>query len=137
MGCLAKDDCRAPVMPNGYCYQHNPEISFEEKQRARSLGGKSSRKVEVWQVPTEVDSIETLLDVKKAYNSLYLWLLQGFISPAQAIAAKSIVSGLREAIIDEQTLEILGYRERLKNVLGNGGNHHEQLESAIETDNGS
>lgn len=135
--CLFSESCRAPVMGNGYCYQHNPEISYEEKQRQRSLGGRSSKKVEVWQIPpesvNEISEIETLVDCKRALNSLYRWVLLGYLSPSQGVACKQILEGIKTAILDEETLTLLGYREKLKSVLGSNGH---ELQSNIVIDNG-
>lgn len=108
-------NCRAiPMRGDDFCYWHSPNISEEEKQRSRALGGRSSKKVEVWAIPDDLGEIETLLDVKRVYKSLIHWVLMGHISPAQALAVKALLSGYTEAIEAEYIEQMLDYRRRLE-----------------------
>lgn len=91
-----------------YCFFHNPDVSDEEKQQARSKGGRSSRRVEALNID-DVKPVEDVVDLKQFLNSLLGWLIAGKVTPSQARALVSVGGALRDCL-ELELVEILSNR---------------------------
>lgn len=66
--------CRAWAMKNEiYCFQHNPDISKEEKLELAGKGGRNKKKTNVYP-KIEINTVE---DLKKFINDTLLLMKQG------------------------------------------------------------
>jgi hypothetical protein len=109
------ENCTANAMADGSgcCYWHNPNISEDERQRARARGGVASRPVKAWAIPEEIQPVETILDLKRLYNSALSWLVAGLITPSQATSLRALCSGLHDCLQLELYQDFLTQRKEL------------------------
>jgi hypothetical protein len=83
-----------------WCFFCSPDVDESKKESARKRGGRHSRKISPWAVPSEFiawvkdNGITDHNDLRKLTDSALLWLLSGIISPAQH---RAVLESAREA----------------------------------------
>lgn len=99
-----------------YCYDHNPEISDEERHAARVKGGRASRTVHPLALP-EIERIDDTADLKQFTVSVIKALVAGTVTPNQARALFTGALTLRNIMELELYQELTRRVEKLEGPL--------------------
>ena len=102
--------CNSFAMKNSdYCFQHNPDISEEEKREAKSKGGKRKILIPVILQRKNI-TLRTAGDVRHFYQKLINDVMKGELDLRIATGVSYILTGLLRAI------ELSGLEERIASI---------------------
>jgi len=100
-----------------YCFFCDPDISPQEKYRARVKGGKGSKKARPMALDDLPESINDVSDLKGYYMAIIRSTADGRISPSQCRALVGAGSALRDSLELEMYQQMLGRLDTLEDHL--------------------